>query len=450
MGSEVLTKAPQAAKITALLAKEIVDAIIKAIEAHEHNMAIKAILTDYKATGEIDVRSCEGYIRDGLERSLTEENIPYAFVQDEKSGTVFLITRVGDRDIVNNIAVGFMRGNTNIMTEEQLRSLSVGEEVYGYEGLSEIQAQVLQEQAMRKNIVVGVDGEKDNTSVVYAAKDRETMLLAGAKTAMLTTGVLGERSRFDLDNKTKRIENVVVKATTAKSTNDSFYITSPYSPAIKARVTPEGMTVYHGDSIYATISTSNPNYEKQVRDFAHSLSNPTILSPSRVEGQTTEDIMAASKQEMDRLPINEVDREAIIREQDARYLIETKLSLDNGPGHKYIMDFYNNNVSFGEFFELETRNDESDDAKRLEKAREIVKRHDATPEEREAFERVVSEKYNAAYTFIHDEHYIVSDRSVSDIGIAENNYEDISDYMDTNGSDVVIIDDDDSPSIFDD
>ena len=339
MGSDILTKAPQAAKITALLAKEIIDAIIKAIEAHEHNSAIKAILKDYKDTGEVDVRSCEGYVRDSLERGLTDERIPYAFVQDEKSGVVFLVTRVGDRAVVNNIAAGFVRRNSNIVSEEQIRSLSVGEKVYGYNTLTEIQAQVLQEQAMRRNIVVGIDGESNKTSVVYAAKDREAMLLAGAKTAMLTTGVLGERTRLDMENKTKRVDSVVERAATARESNDTFYVTSPYSPAVRAKITPEGMTVYHGDSIYTTVGVSNPNYEGQVRDFARSLSNPAMLSPSRVEGRTTEDIMTASRQEMDVLPISEADRAAIIREHDARFLIETKLSLDNGPDTSTLWTF---------------------------------------------------------------------------------------------------------------
>ena len=231
-----------------------------------------------------------------------------------------------------------------------------------------------------------------------------------------------------MENKTKRVDSVVERAATARESNDTFYVTSPYSPAVRAKITPEGMTVYHGDSIYTTVGVSNPNYEGQVRDFARSLSNPAMLSPSRVEGRTTEDIMTASRQEMDVLPISEADRAAIIREHDARFLIETKLSLDNGPGHKYIMDFYNKNVSFDEFFELETRNDESDAAKKIEAAKEVVEKHSKTPEEEAAFRRVVSEKYNEAYTVIADEQLIVEDRTVDDIQTEYDEGFDVSDY----------------------
>ena len=78
------------------------------------------------------------------------------------------------------------------------------------------------------------------------------------------------------------------------------------------------------------------------------------------------------------------------------------------------MDFYNKNVSFDEFFELETRNDESDAAKKIEAAKE-VSRNTANAEEEAAFSSVVSEKYNEAYTFIADEQLIIEDRTVDDI-----------------------------------
>ena len=161
-----------------------------------------------------------------------------------------------------------------------------------------------------------------------------------------------------------------------------FYIVSKENPDEYCRITSSGLEHFRGTRMIDKVSRENPDFLEIAFSTVKEIDTRVMLEKEEFE-TSKENRFSIVKQASTPLQSQQDRIEDL--ERAARLLIEKKLSLDNSEQIQIPSSFYNPNVSFNEFFEIEQVNDGE--------AKELV----ATLDELEDKEKILIKSYIKDY-----------------------------------------------------
>lgn len=183
-----------------------------------------------------------------------------------------------------------------------------------------------------------------------------------------------------------------------KSLNDrerDFYVVSKNNPYEFVHFTKDGLQHYKNSKLIDKCDRNSSRFEQVVLESTRLVEAPVTLSKEQFEVSNEE---RRNTLRAERSPLDSQSRRIETLEQAARQLVEMKFSHDNDESIQIPNSFYNSDVSFGEFVEIDRIND--DEKKELvntldkleDKEKILIKSYI-----KDSFEKVESLEINAAY-----------------------------------------------------
>lgn len=373
-GDQVIKLTPRVMASMATILKELTEAILKILEGYENDSLIKGVTDNLKKNGEVDIQMCKSFAYGDFARKLREHSVPHAVLQDTTTGLILVLTNEQDREKVNALKneLYVEQRRVSRLTADELKRINAGRYMHKVANMSDVEVALFQEQARKYNFVMASEKDKAGRNTLYYAEaDAEKAAKAFAGVSMALCGITGRRTGERLQKDLKQMEGIT---SALQDPSNEFYVVSAVrrpngeiAGGEYIHFNAEGFTHYRNDEygqerIVRDEHRGDDRYSTSAYNQVMGIVKPVLLTKQQFDSPDRDQYIKnlSATPAMTR----EQKRKADI-ENRARILIAAKLSLDNGNQPENVSDFYNNEVSFSEFFAHEVVNDTHDEEERL-------------------------------------------------------------------------------------
>ena len=390
---------PKTIEATAKAIKEILEALIETAAQNRDNKLVSELVEHGKLGKNIDLQICRGFAYQDLDVKLSAQNIPHAIYHDKVSGAIVIATRDMDRDKVLDAKNQLFaeQNRVTLMSHNEFNRLNVGKEINIIRDRTPVEAKVFQQLAKKYGLQIAIEKSpfKDGAVDIYYEKSKKEIAQKLIyKAAYSTVGLSGQKTDFRVGRELEVRSNLVQDI---QNDQKDFYLVSKTNPEEYIHFNKEGFHYYRNSALICVESRTRENFLSIANNYIDNIVNPVILQKKEfeVDKEVREKTIRSIKINA---PKELFDKRRDDLERAARQLVDYKLSIDNGEQREIPSSFYNNEVSFREFLEIEQVND--DNAKELieqldrleDKEKLLVKNYI-----KDIFEKVESIEIQTAY-----------------------------------------------------
>lgn len=362
--SNVLNLTAKGTQVVIMAADELVkilEEISKSLdESHMRNEFLKLAKENtndvrciYFNPGEYDA------VKAGFGRS--RDFIPAAFYQDSETNKVICLYMAKDAEKVNEIFDKVRYSERSFYEASEMNNRHIGDRLATIKGLSEVQKNVVASELASAGIDYtfdvtsgSVNGKEYSVTCLCDTQDRADMVReALEKAARESVGVYAKYHAVNVHSP-EFISQMINEATNSHEA----YIVSASNPTSYVAVSDKGFTYYSNGKEIETVKKENSAFQTRLYSRVQSMPLPVSYPDKSFETKSSQALVKEVSEKINLVPTGKRELTELALEEKARRLVALKMSLDNGGQYKIQSSFYNNDVSFYEFFGIEQINDE--------------------------------------------------------------------------------------------
>ena len=313
--------------------------------------------------------------------------IPNAIFEDNLSGKLTVLFRDSDLIEVNKIFDAIKKRNKGLTSEKNIGKENNGLFKIKIDNLSENERSAIVLNAKKMNLDISVYSNDDATyKIFFDANDREKIDQIISNTYFETHGY---GARFIDYHSNERMEAIKKQI----DTEERVYLISPTNNAVIIMVDKGGFAVFKHNQPTLTVSRSQTSFHEDLFTAIHdNLTIPLAFNADQFE-KLENTFKEGRYQFVPTIPANDEKKQKLAEiERHVQHLIELKMSIENDPATEVHLDFLNPDVSFEQFFHLESINDQNNV--------EILQNNEALMGLKEYYDALSSEEKEYFYQFL--------------------------------------------------
>lgn len=317
------------------------------------NENVNDVRCTYFNPGEYDA------VKRGFGRS--KDFIPAAFYQDGETNKVICLYMAKDSEKVKDIFDRVRYSERSYYDPSDMNNRHIGDRLATVKDLTEAQKDIVINELAAANIdhsydVTGGSANGKTYSVTCLCDTQEradAVREALEKAARESAGIYAKYHAVNVHS-----PEFIGDMITAASKMPQSYIVSASNPSAYVAVTDKGFTYFSNGKEIETVKKENSAYQQRLYSRIQSMPLPVHYPDKSFESKSSQALVNEVSAKINLIPTGREELTKLALEEKARRLVHLKMSLDNGGQYKIQSSFYNNDVSFYEFFGIEQINDE--------------------------------------------------------------------------------------------
>lgn len=343
--------------------------------------------------------------------------VPYAIFQESETNKVCLYYMKEDESVVDAIFSKARCTERSLFSNKEMTNSFLGHRLIVVKDLTEQQKNTLNSHLEAEGLPHSVEKTKFVDGQAYYAiqaigetQAQADIVRKGVEAAAIQSAGISARYANSKIHDSEKVAQMVEAA----ALSGGEYIVSASNPACFVQITTSGYSyIEHG--------VEKERVEKTSGKFSQSLFNriqkmpvPLAYPDNSFMQQESSALLNEATQRMNLIPVGKEDKTRLALEEKARILVGLKMGLDNGGQYKIQSSFFNNDVSFSEFFAIEQINDayeatmgRSLDERSYKQYIEAANTLDSAPSSQKTYvKNYISDIYSRCETLLSDEHSV--------------------------------------------
>ena len=314
--------------------------------------------------------------------------IPNAIFEDNISGKLTIIFRDKDIEDVDDVFDAILKRNKSLTSEKDIGKEDDGLFKVKLDNLSENERSAIVLNAKKINLPISVYRNDNGTYRTSFPNDQAKIDQIISNTYFETHGY---GARFIDYHSNERMDKIRTQIESGEKT----YLISPTNNSTLIMVDKSGFTVLRHNQPTLTVSRSQTSFQEDLFTAIHdNLTIPLAFNETQFK-QLKEAPDETRYQLMPVSPANDEKEKKLAEiERHVQRLIGLKMSIENDPATEVHLDFLNPDVSFEQFFHLESINDQNNI--------EILQNNEALMGLKEYYDALSSEEKEYFYQFLAD------------------------------------------------
>ncbi len=354
---QVATEVTKATVVIAQTASVFLQAIEDAMKRFDESRSLR-IMRDYikNNEGELYSKVFDRRLVSQVQHALFYHDppIPNAIFEDNISGKLTILFRDSDIVEVDKIFDAIKKRNKGLTSEKNIGKEDNGLFKIKLDNLSENERSAIVLNAKKKNLDISLYRNDDATyKIFFDANDQEKIDQIISNTYFETHGY---GARFIDYHSNERMEAIKKQI----DTGERVYLISPTNNAVFIMVDRSGFAVFKHNQPTLAVSRNQTSFQEDLFTAIHdNLTIPLAFNADQFE-QLEDTLKEGRYQLMPTIPANDEKAKKFAEiERHVQHLVGLKMSIENDPATEIHLDFLNPDVSFEQFFHLESINDQN-------------------------------------------------------------------------------------------